>query len=209
MKRILCTSIALMVLLTACTAPTTSNPVPAEYVHTPYVSAITEEACFICSESKGTLAELYWGEDNVGILNLNTFELLRIRINRYKDGERLETPAGFMQTRGMKCGNSSVYAVTDPDRGYSRVQIQGQMQPIDAAAIQAHLCQTCLDEINDMYFGDYPPEEYAIVNFADKTVRPLIRHTTFFGSGNYGIACQFKEDGSIDLLIFYCPPRYK
>lgn len=207
MKRFLCTTIALMVLLTACSAPAASDAEPTEYVHTPYVSTITAEDCFMCSESKSTPTGLYWGEDNVGLLNLNTFEVLHIGINRYENGALVETPAGFMQTSGMNSGG--VFATTDPDRGYSHVRISGANSAIDAASIQSHLCQACLDEINGMYFGDYPPEAYAIVNFSDKTIRPLIQHTTFFGSGNYGIDCDFEEDDNIDLLIFYCPPRYE
>ena len=208
MKRIICTIIALMLLLTACAAPATSEPASTEYVHTPYVSTITAEECFICSESKATPTGLYWGEDNVGLLDLNTFEVLRIEINRYENGKLIETPSGFMQTTGMNSGG--VYATTDPDRGYAHVRISGANGAIDTASIQSHLCQTCLDEINGMYFGDYPPEAYAIVNFTDKTIRPLIQNTTFFGSGNYGVDCEFKDDGGdIDLLIFYCPPRYQ
>ena len=207
MKRILCTTIVLMLLLTACAAPATSEPEPTEYIHTPYVSTITAEECFICSESKGTPTGLYWGEDNVGLLDLNTFEVLRIEINRYENGELIETPSGFMQTTGMNSGG--VYATIDPDRGYAHVRISGANNAMDAASIQSHLCQSCLDEINNMHFGDYPPEAYAIVNFTDKTIRPVIQNTTFFGSGNYGIDCEFKADGGIDLLIFYCPPRYQ
>ena len=206
MKRILCTTIALLMVLTACAAPATSEPEPTKYIHTPYVSTITTEECFLCSESKGTSTGLYWGEDNVGLLNLNTFEVLRIEINRYENGKLVEKQAGFMQTTGMNSG--SVFATTDPDRGYSHVRISGDNSAIDAASIQSRLCQACLDEINGMYFGDYPPEAYAIVNFSDKTLRPLIQSTTFFSSGNSGIDCDFEEDGNIDLLIFYCPPRY-
>ena len=206
MKRIICTTIALMLLLTACAAPDTSEPESTEYVHTPYISTITSSECFICSDEQRSL---YWGEDYVGILNLSTFELLRIEINRYENGVLVETPAGVLQTSGMSCGKSTVHATTDSDRGYSHVQIQGELQPIDAAAIQSHLCQTCLDEINSMYFGDYPPEAYAIVNFADTTIRPLVQNTTFFGSGNYAVDCEFKDSGVVDLLVFYCPPRFK
>ena len=208
MKRYLCTMIALLMVLTACAAPATSEPESTKYIHAPYVSTITAEECFICSESKGTSTGLYWGEDNVGLLNLNSFEVLRIEINRYENGKLVETPSGFMQTTGMNSGG--VYATTDPDRGYAHVRISGANGAIDTASIQSHLCQTCLDEINGMYFGDYPPEAYAIVNFTDKTIRPLIQNTTFFGSGNYGVDCEFKDDGGdIELLIFYCPPRYQ
>lgn len=207
MKRILCTTIVLMLLLTACSTTAASDADSTEYVHTPYVSTITAEDCFMCSESKDTPAGLYWGEDNVGLLNLNTFEVLHIGINRYENGTLVETPAGFMQTTGMNSGG--VFATTDPDRGYSHVRIGGANSAIDADSIQCHLCQACLDEINGMYFSDYPPEAYAIVNFSDKTLKPLIQSTTFFSSGNYGINCDFEENGDIDLLIFYCPPRYQ
>ena len=207
MKRILCTTIALLMVLTACAAPATSEPEPTKYIHTPYVSTITAEECFMCSESKTTPTGLHWGEDNVGLLNLNTFEVLRIEINRYENGKLVEKQAGFMQTTGMNSG--SVFATTDPDRGYSHVRIGGANSAIDADSIQCHLCQACLDKINGMYFSDYPPEAYAIVNFSDKTLKPLIQSTTFFGSGNYGINCDFEENGDIDLLIFYCPPRYQ
>ena len=206
MRRFLCATTALMVLLTACSGPGATETEPTAYEHIPYVSTITAEECFICGD---TQSSLHWGEENVGILNLNTFEILRIEINRYESGVLMETPAGVLQTNGMTCGESNVHATTDPDRGYSHVQIQGELQAIDPKAIQSHLCQACLDEINDMHFGDYPPKEYAIVNFTGKTIRPLIQHTTFFGAGNYGIDCEFKENGNIDLLIFYCPPRYQ
>ena len=206
MKRFLYTTIALMLLLTACAAPDTSEPESTEYVHKPYVSTITAAECFICGTEQRCL---YWGEDNVGVLNLNTFELLHIEINRYESSELITTPAGVLQTNGISCGESSAHATTDPDRGYSHVQIQGELQSIDAAAIQSHLCQTCLDKINSMYFGDYPPMEYAIVNFTDKAIRPLVQNTTFFGSGNYAVDCEFKDGGEVNLLVFYCPPRFK
>ena len=206
MKRIICTTIALLMLLTACSAPATSEPETTKYVHMPYSSTITAAECFICGTEQHCL---YWGEDNVGILNLNTFELLRIEINRYEGSQLVETPAGVLQTNGMTCGKSTVHVTTDPDRGYSHVQIKGELQPVDAAAIQPHLCQSCLDKINGMYFGDYPPMEYAIVNFTDRTIRLLVQNTTFFGSGNYAVDCEFKDSGVVDLLVFYCPPRFK
>ena len=64
------------------------------------------------------------------------------------------------------------------------------------------------DKINDMYFGDNPPIEYAVVNFSDKSIRPLIKNTTWFTFGNFDVDCDFEENGNIDLLIHYCPPRY-
>lgn len=206
MRKRLCTLVALLLLLTACSGNTQPSFDSKEYEHIPYVSTIEPAGCFVCGGQEDSPVKGYWGEDNVGILNLNTFEVLRLEINRYDGGKLIEETAGFIQRQSMKCGESYVHASIHPDRGYARIQIQGQ-QRINAAAIQNHLCQTCLDEINDMYFGGNPPEEYAIINFSDKTVRPLIEHTTFFTSANYGIDCKFKASGDIDLLAFYCPPQ--
>lgn len=206
MRKVLYTIFVWMVLLTACAAPAVSEPESTGYMHTPYISTISTEDCFVCGEDAPR--QMYWGEDNVGILCLHTFQVLRLEINRYQGGELIQEPAGILQRQSMQCHGSYVHATVEPDRGYAHIQIQGQHKTVDAAAIQSHLCQICLDKINDLYFGGYPPMAYAVVNFSDKTIRPMIRQTTFFTAGNYGVDCDYKEDGDLDLLIFYCPPRF-
>ena len=44
-------------------------------------SSVLPEECFICSPSIPN-----WGQNNVGIISLNTFEVLPIEINRYRNG---------------------------------------------------------------------------------------------------------------------------
>ena len=53
-----------------------------EYEHIDYVSSITSEECCFCGNIADFSGSCYWGEDNVGIVNLNTFELLYLGINR-------------------------------------------------------------------------------------------------------------------------------
>lgn len=180
---------------------------PATYEHIDYVSAISQEECFVCSE-KGP----YWGEDNVGIVNLNTFELLRIEINRYDDqGEIIEEEAGYMSSSGLTDNEAKTYAhaYTFPDQAYASIQMTGVRYAIDRESIQTHLCQDCLDSINKMWFDDKPPAEFAIVSFEDRTIQPILNVHPWFGAGDYGIDCEFKPDGRIDLLIHYCPNRYE
>lgn len=183
---------------------------PKGYEHIDYVSEITQENCFVCGSSTELPMSLHWGEDNVGIVNLDTFEALYLEINRYGlNGELIEEVAGYMQSAGMSNEDSYVHGWTYPDKGYASIQISNVNYDIDRDTIQSHLCQTCLDSINDMWFDEDPTAEYAILNFEDRTIRPLVTCTTWFGSGNYGVDCEFKEDGDIDLLIYYCPNRYK
>ena len=210
MRKLVGLILVFLLLLTACSNGEQPSVNKKEYEHIPYVSELTQEECFVCGENPNHPISSYWGEDNVGILNLNTFEVLYIEINRYDDnGQLIEETAGYMQMHSMSNGESYVHSSDNPDRGLSNIQIQGERKPVDAKAIQSFLCQTCLDKINDMYFGDYPPEEYAVVNFSDKSIRPLIKNTTWFTFGNFDVDCDFEEDGDIDLLIHYCPPRYK
>ena len=210
MRKLVGLILVFLLLLTACSNGEQPSISKKEYEHIPYVSDLSQEECFVCGENPNHPTSSYWGEDNVGILNLNTFEVLYIEINRYDDnGQLIEETAGYMQMHSMSNGESYVHSSDNPDRGLSNIHIQGDRKPVDAKAIQSFLCQTCLDKINDMYFGDYPPEEYAVVNFSDKSIRPLIKNTTWFTFGNFDVDCDFEEDGDIDLLIHYCPPRYK
>lgn len=183
-----------------------------EYKHINFVSDITQDDCFVCGSSTQNPMSLHWGEDNVGIVNLNTFEVLRLEINRYGNhGELIEEPAGYMASSSLidKEAETYAHAYCFPDNAYANVQITGVRYDIDREVIQGRLCQTCLDTINEMWFGGNAPAEYAIVSFEERTIRPLVQCYTWFGSGNFGIDCEFKENGAIDLLIHYCPSRYE
>lgn len=178
----------------------------AEYVHIDFVSAITQDECFVCSEQGP-----YWGEDNVGIVDLNTFELLHLPINRYGDhGELIEEPAGVMLSDGLMNQETETYvhAYIFPDNAYASVDMTGVQYAIDRDSIQSRLCQTCLDSINSLWFTTQPPAEYAVVSFEDRAIRPLLNAHSWFMAGNYGIDCEFKNDGEIDILVHYCPNRY-
>lgn len=186
------------------------EPEKNEYEHIDFVSTITQEDCFICGEQSDPLTAAYWGEDNVGIVNLNTFDVLRLEINRYGNhGELIEEVAGYVQSSSMSDDDSYVHAWTHPDKAYSSVEITNVDYEIAQDSIQSHLCQTCLDTINALWFGNDTPAEYAIVSFAKRTIRPLMKCTPWFSAGDFGVDCEFKDNGTIKLLIHYCPRRYE
>lgn len=190
---------------------TNKEQTPKEYEHIDYVSNVTPKECYVCGDNGDTRASAYWGEDNVGIVNLNTFELLYLPINRYDDhGNLIEEPAGYMTNGGMADDETETYvhAYCHPDNAYADVQLSGVQYAIDRDSVQNHLCQTCLDSINDLWFTDQPPEEFAIISFDDRTIQPLLNAHPWFSAGKYGIDCEFKEDGKVDLLSHYCPNRY-
>lgn len=104
MKKYILSAIAgalamLIMIIVAANVSTAKGRVPEDYEHINYISAITREDCYVCSDAKDFSGFLYWGEDNVGIVNLNSFELLRLEINRYdnqgiiNEGNRFELSA--------------------------------------------------------------------------------------------------------------------
>ena len=94
MKRLFCVVSVLSLLLTACSSNATNTVSTEEYKHIPYVSSIEQTDCLLCGEQTNLPMSSYWGEDNVGIVNLNTFDVLRIEINRYDDkGDLIEKAA--------------------------------------------------------------------------------------------------------------------
>ena len=204
----LCMFLAILLIATH-TAKQEQAPTATEYSHIDYVSDLAQSDCFLCGNGSDPITSLYWGEDNVAVINLNTFELMRLEINRYDDHRQpVTTAAGYMQTNHLSGENTYAHAFTHPDNGYAHVQISGVRYDIDRNVIQSKLCQSCLDTINDRWFSEDAPAEYGIIYLADRTIRPLMTCTPWFSTGNYGIDCEFKESGAIDLLIHYCPNRY-
>lgn len=205
----LCMFLAILIMATH-TAKQAPAQEPTEYSHIDFVSELEQRECYLCGDGSDPITSLYWGEDNVGIINLNTFEMMRLEINRYDDhGQLVEEAAGYMQSSHLSGEDTYAHAFTHPDNGYSNVQITGVQYSINRDIIQGKLCQSCLDMINNIYFSGDAPSEYAIVSFADRTIRPLVKCYPWFPAGDYGIDCEFKDDGDIDLLIHYCPNRYK
>ena len=211
MKKCILSAIAgalamLIAIMVAAAIHANKEQPPEKYEHINYFSEISQDECYVCGDVKTFARSFYWGEDNVGIVNLNTFELLRLELKRYDDhGKLIEEPAGYMASGGMAKDDagSSVHAFCFPDNGYADVQLSGVQYAIDRNVIQNYLCQTCLDSINDLCSTNNMPTEFAIVSFEDRTIRPLINAYPWFSAGNYGVDCEFKEDNKVDLLIHY------
>lgn len=174
-----------------------------------FVSSIDKQDCFVCGEHTDPLTAHYWNEDNIGILNLNTFEMMYIEINRYDDNsELIQEPADVLVSDGLKCEDSWLHSMTDPDRGYSHIDISNITREIDAESLQSRLCQGCLDQINSDCFFDSQPAEYAVISFAEKRIHAVTDSLRWYAMETYSVYTDFDED-SVRLMVEYCPVRYE
>ena len=95
--------VAILLLLSACAAESPAEPQETQgYEHKDFVSDLPQEDCYLCGNGSDPLTSLFWGEDNVGIINLNTFELLRIEINRYDDHGQLIEEGSYGTRRNRR-----------------------------------------------------------------------------------------------------------
>lgn len=87
-------------------------------------------------------------------------------------------------------------------------------ETLDMNKVKENLCTECLNTILDSAWSD-APYGVGIINFETLEVRLLEKNIAAFSFGDYYISCNRREKESqeesteIDLLIFYCPERYK
>lgn len=125
MKRVF--SIALLVL--SCVVIIILHATAAEK---DYISQISKNNCFLCGDHSHTKHESFWGKNNIGLVHLNTFDVLPLRIIRYSDsGEIIREKFSILETSGLYRDDTYANATTDPDRGYSSVQITKVKYAID------------------------------------------------------------------------------
>ena len=186
------------------------------YEGTVYSSDTSAEDCYLCGGGIENLIPDYWGQNNIALLSLNTFEIKPLEINRYNktDGRLVEKYVGAVSISryGSDEGGFAASLLLDYDKGYAVGSVDFYNDgTLDICRVSGFLCEDCLNNLLpsliDQYFGA------GAINLATKEVRVFEKHLSGFGLGDFYIDCDLQEqDGNnhrMDLLIFYCPIRYK
>ena len=195
------------------------NRTPGQICKTGFSAVnIFPKHCRLCESGKGTLLPLYWGQENIGIISLNTFSLAYIGLNRYDDdGNLIETPSGSSSINYVSTGeNRFSFSVTENhDRGYANGHLYfRQDEFLDMEKASSLLCTDCLSRVTSSDWGG-DPFGLGIIDFKTKEIRLLRENLIAFQFGDYYISCDSErglEDGNsleMDMLIFYCPNRYE
>ena len=211
-KQIGAVFIVLALMLCGCGQQTEPAPEP-EYdwkakAESVSVSCTAKDDCFICSADAG-----YFGQNNVGIVSLNTFAVMPVEINRYDraSGQLIEENTGAMQMRFFKNGDDGMTAsvMLEPDRGIAHVSISPKGDAtLDLSSAVAYLCPDCLTELASQLYGS--ASGVGVVNFSTRRLYALQESVTGFGAGDYYVHCdRDAESGEINILITYSPLRYE
>ena len=60
-----------------------------------YSSNISPDDCYLCNGKIENLIPSKWGQNNIALISLNTFEIKPLEINRYDGDQLIEEFAGF------------------------------------------------------------------------------------------------------------------
>lgn len=172
------------------------------------VACVPAEDCFLCGKREGYL----WGQNNIGLISLNSFELMPIGINRYDNkGELIEESTGTFQLRGHQSEENGFCAsvMEESDHGYAIANVTfGEDRAADRERAGGFLCEGCLERV--LPEGEKAPTGLGAVDFLTGEVRVLDRKIKGLFLGDFYLHCDWEKDGkAVELFLFYSPLRYR
>lgn len=181
----------------------------------PYHSDTSKEDCYLCGGGIEDTAPFVWGQDNIALISLNTFEVIPLEINRYDrlSGQLIEEYAGVISLvgGGSQNGGFSVNMMLEYDRGYGDGTVDlNDDKALDLDKAAGFLCEDCLNAVlpsqADRCFG------VGAVSLDTKEIRVFESQLGGFTLGDFHIDYNLRDPDSrrkMDILIFYCPIRYQ
>lgn len=211
MKRFLLILLTLLLLGLPGCGKEQDNPGAPETI---YHSDTSSQDCYLCGGGIENPAPFYWGQNNLALISLNTFDIKPIEINRYDriTGQLIEEYAGTVSFGGggSKDGGFSASLLLDYDRGYATGSVDFYDDSVlDADKAASFLCADCLNKIlpQDLKqcFG------VGVLHLATKEIRVFDECTSGFTFGDFYVDCNLEVSDHhsrwLDILIFYCPVK--
>lgn len=204
MKRTITFILILALCLTACGTNPNAEPQPEQAV-----STVSKEHCFLCGDGAKDLP--YWGQNNIGIISLNTFEIMPIELNPYDEqGAPIEESTGHISNCSFRSeqGGFSAAMFADTDRGLASgtMALSGDTELAPEKA-GARLCQSCLDSVLPTYSQC---SGAGLLHFATRDIVLFRDAVTGQYFHDFFIHCNWDREtpGAASIQVFYCPRRW-
>lgn len=199
---------ALLLLLPGCGTERRDGPQE-------YRSDTSSADCCLCGGGIEDLIPAYWGQNNIALVSLNTFEIMPVEINRYDrlTGRLIEEYAGTVSFGGGRSedGGFSASLLVDCDRGYATGTIDFHNdEALDTAKAAGFLCADCLNAL--LPRGAEQCRGVAVVDLGTGEIQVLEKSLTGFTLGDFYVDCGWAEregaSGQMSVFVCFCPVRY-
>ena len=168
------------------------------------------ENCYLCGNADDSLMGYYRKFDTIGIIGLNEWNILDLRLKEYdSEGNLVEDYKGSTSLNGNNQGVA--YQISSiPARGMAKASISSEDGMFDETLVKEHLCQECLDKVTDTLEGYFAKgkEEYlpfCIVDFETLEVHPVQRMNLGYFVRDYWVNLNFED--TIELQVYYLPDK--
>lgn len=171
------------------------------------------EECYLCGNSNQSLMGYYRKFDTIGIIGLNEWHVLDLRLKEYDENGNEITQN---EHSGTLFGNSQgvdYYINSMPSRGMATATFSSDNGMFDETIICENLCQMCLDKVVETletYCEVGTQEEYipfCVVDFETLKLYPLQKQNRGYFVRDYWVDIEQKEE-EIEVQVFYLP-RYR
>lgn len=169
-----------------------------------------KEKCYLCGTSDDSMMDYYRKFDTIGIIGLNQWHILDLRLKEYdSEGNSVEKEGSSSDYGSMQGMEYSVSAT--PRRGMSNVTIESTDGMFNERVVEQHLCQECLDKVTDTLTRDVVKgqEEYfpfCLVDFETLELYPVQREKHSFFIRDYYVEVEL-EESKVFIQVYYLPER--
>ena len=207
---VLFTVLFLIISLTGCA--TSDNPAQSDGKD---IVNATSADCALCGDNGEDSYQLLWGQDNIALVSLNSFDIKTIGINQFdSEGKLREEYAGVVSFAGGegKDGGFSAHLLVDYGRGFADGTFElNNDDAFDYEKVSSSLCADCLEKLE--FYRAENCVGVAAIDLQTKEIRVFEKDYKGFGLGDFYLDFNFEQgsdgENEMNLLIVYCPVRYE
>lgn len=170
-----------------------------------------EEECYLCGNSERSLMGYYRKFDTIGVIGLNEWYVLDLRLKKYDGKGNVETDQGGTSMSGGNNLGMDYDVDATPSRGMATATFSSTNEMFDEKTVQENLCQICLDKVTDTLEGYFEKgkEEYlpfCLVDFETLDIYPMQKMNRAYFVRDYWVELEY-EDSEIEVNAYYLPER--
>lgn len=167
---------------------------------------VSKESCNLCGVYNNNPFKDLWGEDNLVLVNLNTFDFVLLLPD--KENSKTSPKSNDFEAVIMDApqGSSTFFGMANLSRRYTLGTIElGKSSKLSQANLKQFICIDCFNGVMNNYLLENAKKyDVGIISLKTKKLRPLYSEILGFAVDDFYVSCE-ALDGKIGLNIFYCP----
>ena len=211
---ILACACALTLILTSCAMPGVGTQM-LYLEERVYETGVLPDDCYLCGMNPDSPFTPYWGQANLGLLNMNTMDCRVLELNRYDaDGTLIQTASRYGLSQGIwgdSEDGSLIGYMLSVNKGYLDLSVSiNDASILNIENMKPYFCTDCLSGIINQYSYDEDHWDIAIVDLAARQIKPLQDgYTLAEHISDYRVSYHYNEASKkMSVTAFYCPDRY-